>query len=1566
MIRRSLAAAAAATLVATLAQPAMSASANDSPKDQLTQATGSPGKALSKGTVLSLGTKSGPELYIVQLDAPAAPTRGTLGRDAGLQKADEKSYVAGLKTQQAHLTSEIRGITRTTPKVKYSYTQAINGIAVELTREQALEVSELDGVSAVQVDEQRQLQTDVGPEWIGAPGIWSGDDVPDETGTKGEGIIVGVLDSGINPANPSFAASVAVEDGGDGYAHVNPFGAGNYVGVCDPDSDVFIDGWGCNDKLVGYWNMTGDGDDYDDDGHGTHTASTSAGNQVDVTTFAAEGDPDFEFSADENIKGVAPHANIIAYDVCDGGCSLAAITAGIEQAIADGVDVINYSIGSSAASSPWTDADAVGFLNARAAGIYVATSAGNDGPGAETVGSPADVPWITSVGATQHNRQWQASVQNITDGVDTLPDIAGVAFAKASDGSFPLVTGASLGSATCEAADLAGEVLDGKIVVCDRGGTAGRVEKGTIVAALGAEGMILANNAANGTSLNADPHDLPAVHITFDAGVALKAFMAANPGTEASLSGAIRHVGDDVADIMAGFSSRGANRAVSMISPSLSAPGVDILAGNGHDNEVSWGFISGTSMASPHTAGSYALIKSVHPEWSPAEAQSALMMTTKTDIRDNDLTEADWFDMGSGRVDLTKVTKAGLVQDVVKADYLAADPAEGGDVRDLNTASMADNECLAVCDWTRSFTATDTGAGTWTVAVESMDDGMTLSVDQPSFTVAAGGSVDLTVTADVSGQPTDEWLFGTLVLTPPAGSVAPAAHLPIAVLPSNGVLPSVIDITTRRDAGSQVTDGLKAAAIDSLQIGATGLVPEDVEEVSAPQDTTNDDAFDDLTEVSVTEFAVPAGSTRFSARLEDATAPDFDMFVGTGDVEAGNVLCASASGGSAEHCDLATPEAGTYWVLVQNWEASDPEAIDTADLVTSIVGGDAGNLSATGPAGAVPAGEPFSIRTFWDESDMEAGDTWQGALTLGTGAGSPDNIGVVPVTIHRVDDDVTKTADVETAAVGETVTYTVAVQPNVSQEDLTYTITDTLPEGTTYVEGSATGGATVSGDTVSWTDVLPTAFGKEGDYEIRSSKTDPSCVNPFTGTAAYLNLEAFGLKADPGAVGDTKSFKFFDDMSLGLYGKSYAGLSFTDDGFLVYDAEENYAGEPFINQELPDVTAPNAVAAPLWQDMEIKYDLATNTGVTLATSNSGLAIVEYDNIAQWVPPGSPTPTVNYDFEVFAKDGSNDLVFVYGNMTGPLNNVTIGVENPAGTKATTLVNAGSAVGAITNNTAVCLDYVSPTGDAREFTYQVTVDEGVHNRQVLTNNAVHTTSDPGAKSETATATVTVGDSSERTETALSLDPNPVVTGGSTTATATVFSAGESEATGTVEFLIAGTVAGTGTLDATGKATASLTAPATEGVYQVTARYLGDAANLPSTSAPSNLAVTKPATPPTPGPSPTPTPTPTPTPSPVVKVQTKIVVKTPKQVKVLSGRGKVTFVVTAADITPSGAVKVQIKGAGKNKRVTVLLDAAGKGKVKLPTYKRTGRVKVTVSYGGDVVSLSSSEVKRFRVVS
>ncbi|HYH35751.1 MAG TPA: S8 family serine peptidase, partial [Nocardioides sp.] len=218
MIRRSIAVSAVAVLTLGLVPAATAAPGEPAPsgksEPKLKAADASLSQSLEKGPVLSLGEGPGRDLYLVQLDEAAVPTydggvKGLApvqaeGREFTPDAARERAYRAHVRGEQADLRRGIARVTGRTPRVAHTYTDAINGIAVQLTREEAREVAELDGVSSVQVDEMRRLQTDRGPEWIGAPSIWDGSATPSGDGTKGEGIVAGIIDSGINAANPSF------------------------------------------------------------------------------------------------------------------------------------------------------------------------------------------------------------------------------------------------------------------------------------------------------------------------------------------------------------------------------------------------------------------------------------------------------------------------------------------------------------------------------------------------------------------------------------------------------------------------------------------------------------------------------------------------------------------------------------------------------------------------------------------------------------------------------------------------------------------------------------------------------------------------------------------------------------------------------------------------------------------------------------------------------------------------------------------------------------------------------------------------------------------------------------------------------------------------------------------------------------------------------------------------------------------------------------------------------------------------------------------------------------------
>ena len=368
-------------------------------------AKANPGQSLNQWVSEQPGlleTRQGVELgeaqiFLIRLrDKPLASYRGEiLGLEAtnpsvrGERKLDAKNqaslaYRDYLLAKQDEFIAQMETVLGRQVLVKFQYYAATNGLAVYLTAEEAELVKTLPQLEYIQPNFQRQLDTDTTPAWIGSPGLWDGSNTGGLPGTKGEGIIIGIIDTGINPSNPSFS-----DIGGDGYNHVNPKGAGVYVGVCNPTNSLYDPTFPCNDKLIGAWGYAGinSGNPRDYQGHGSHTASTAGGN---FTTAHIIGNT---ITVDRDISGIAPHANIIAYAACCNGDTL---TAAIDQVVIDGVDVVNYSIGSAAPSDPWVETDTLAFLSARDAGVFVSGSAGNNGPDSSTVGAPNDSPWIMS------------------------------------------------------------------------------------------------------------------------------------------------------------------------------------------------------------------------------------------------------------------------------------------------------------------------------------------------------------------------------------------------------------------------------------------------------------------------------------------------------------------------------------------------------------------------------------------------------------------------------------------------------------------------------------------------------------------------------------------------------------------------------------------------------------------------------------------------------------------------------------------------------------------------------------------------------------------------------------------------------------------------------------------------------------------------------------------------------------------------------------------------------------------------------------------------------------------
>ena len=703
-------------------------------------------------------------VYIVQLAGAPLARSAAAGASAesrhklDLESVESLRSLERLRVQEEETLAAIAGVLGRDVEPLQSYSIAFHGVALDLTEKEAAALAGVPGVQRVQPSHRYHISSDVSPALTGAPGVWNGTTTGGLPGTKGEGVVIGVIDTGISLGHPSFA-----DVGGDGYNHVNPRGSGNYVGWCSPSNSNYDPTLACNDKVIGVWSYAYAGSNpRDDNGHGTHTASIAAGNQV---TASLPGT-----SLTRQISGVAPHANLISYDTCDsyGYCYDSTLIAAIDQAVADGVDVINFSI-AGYDDSPWNDSVALALLGARDAGIFVASALDES----YEIGSPGRAPWVLAVGASSHSRRFVSSLVGVSGGATSPPTLQGQSLTN-SYGPVSIVSAGAYGDSYCEDPFPAG-TFGGKIVVCDTSYYDSEVQIGQNVLAGGAGGVVLADYYSYSPLQGPVASVLPSVRLPSTASSQLWSWLGSGSGHTARIAGTTVDLDSSRADRLWPYSPEGSYYGYSqdVLKPDVVAPGQEILAAH-----LSSGYkvLSGTSMAAAHASGAAALLMDLHPGWTPAEVQSALQ-TTAVPITHTDGTATHPLETGGGRLNLGSAARAGLVLDVTTAALEAADPATGGSPRNLNLAGLMEDRCIGSCGWTRVVRSTLSTTSTWTVSVDS-PAGVTLTVTPSSFTLGPGGTQSLQITASGSITLTD-WKFGSVTLTE-IGAQAPAVRLPMA------------------------------------------------------------------------------------------------------------------------------------------------------------------------------------------------------------------------------------------------------------------------------------------------------------------------------------------------------------------------------------------------------------------------------------------------------------------------------------------------------------------------------------------------------------------------------------------------------------------------------------------------------------------------------------------------------------------------------------------------------------------------------------------------------------------
>lgn len=552
------------------------------------------------------------------------PLRGRLDPGSPAYQAYERFLANERANYRAFLAQRFPQV-----EVVAEYDTVLNGVAVKLNGASVAALANHPKVKSAEGSWLYRPTMNVSVDIINAPAVWQS--LGGQEGA-GEGIKVGIIDTGIRDDHPFFECKGEIPH--KVYA----------AGVAGTGEDIVFN-------------------------HGTHVAGTVAGCVTDLTVVDPGG------PVQDMISGVAPGAELHDYNVFPGyGGGFVAfggsafshdIALAVEDAVTDGMDVINLSLGGAIQGEHDYLAEAINA--AAAAGVVPAVAASNDGPAPGTTGSPGNAFGALTAGATTNAHYVGV---NVVTPFGTFGGAVGDfdPFAETPVTDVPFVAWGGTPDTACAGSSPASSVT-GAVVLIARG-TCTFAEKVASAAAAGAIGVVVYNNSGGDPTAMGGTGDIPAVMVSNTDGATIKAALPSTVSIDGSNPVEIHTTNQD---IMAGFSSRGPADFTENIKPDVVAPGVNIYSSvfDEVSGELGWAMFQGTSMATPHVAGAAALLLAQNGDLTPADVKSLLGNNADRDVWASVVggTPARVMDRGGGRIDLVRASAATATFDPMSLSF---------------------------------------------------------------------------------------------------------------------------------------------------------------------------------------------------------------------------------------------------------------------------------------------------------------------------------------------------------------------------------------------------------------------------------------------------------------------------------------------------------------------------------------------------------------------------------------------------------------------------------------------------------------------------------------------------------------------------------------------------------------------------------------------------------------------------------------------------------------------------------------------------------------------------------